>query len=244
MKTYVVILPARIGSKRLYGKPLIKISGIPMIIRTYLQCKKVVNEKDIYVATDSLQIKKICDQYGAQCVMTSKKCLTGTDRVAEVAKKIKAKFYINVQGDEPFFNPIDLKKLIKCAKKNPQDVINGYTKIKDKKLYNDPSIPKLVFDKNYNLIYMSRAAIPSNKKYNFKIAWRQVCAYSFPKNSLKFFSSFKSKSPIEKIEDIEILRFIENGINVKMLEMSNQSISIDKKKDLNKAKLYLKMKRY
>jgi 3-deoxy-manno-octulosonate cytidylyltransferase (CMP-KDO synthetase) len=117
MKTFIVVLPARMHSKRLHGKPLIKIGGLPMIIRTYFQCLKAVNKKLIYIATDNVKIKKVCNLYGAQCILTSKKCLTGTDRVAEVSKKIKAKFYINVQGDEPFFNPADLKKIILYAKK-------------------------------------------------------------------------------------------------------------------------------
>jgi 3-deoxy-manno-octulosonate cytidylyltransferase (CMP-KDO synthetase) len=240
MKSFIVVLPARIGSKRLHAKPLIKIAGLPMIIRTYFQCLKAVNKKLVYVATDSVKIKKVCDFYGAQCLLTSKKCLTGTDRVAEVSKKIRAKFYINVQGDEPFFNPSDIKKLIKYAKKNPKSIINGYTKITDKKLFYSQSIPKVVFDKNQNLIYMSRAPIPSNKKKNFKLGWRQICAYSFPITALKIFYSFKKKPPIESIEDIEILRFLENGIKVKMIEMSNKSIAIDSKDDLDKAKIYLK----
>jgi 3-deoxy-manno-octulosonate cytidylyltransferase (CMP-KDO synthetase) len=242
MKTFIVVLPARMGSTRLNGKPLINIGGLPMIIRTYYQCLKAVDKKLIYVATDSDEIKNICEHYDVQCILTSEKCLTGTDRVAEVSKKIKAKFYINVQGDEPFFNPNDLKKLIIFAKKNPKDVINGYTEIKNKKFFESQSIPKVVFDKNNNLIYMSRAPIPSNKKKNFKIGWRQVCAYSFPIKSLEFFSKFKKKTIIESIEDIEILRFIENGIKVKMIKMSDKSISIDEKDDLDKAKIYLKMK--
>ena len=116
MKYYLVI-PARYKSKRLPGKPLMDICGVPMIIRTYNQCKKVIPESKILVATDDKRIKKICECENIQTIMTSTKCLTGTDRVAEVAKKIKAKIYINVQGDEPLFNPRDLKNLIFKAKK-------------------------------------------------------------------------------------------------------------------------------
>lgn len=239
MKTFIVVLPARMHSKRLHGKPLIKIGGLPMIIRTYFQCLKAVNKKLIYIATDNVKIKKVCNLYGAQCILTSKKCLTGTDRVAEVSKKIKAKFYINVQGDEPFFNPADLKKIILYAKKNPTTIINGYTKIYDRESFERTSTPKLVFDKNQNLLYISRAPIPSNKKREFKFGWRQVCAYSFPFEALKFFSKFKKKTFLESLEDIEILRFIENNIKVKMIKMTNKSISIDEKKDLIKAKIYL-----
>ena len=187
MKTFIVVIPARYGSKRLKGKPLIKIGGIPMIIRTYIQCSKVVNKKFIYIATDDKRIKDVADKYNANCILTSKNCLTGTDRVAEVSKKIAAKFYINVQGDEPFFNPNDLKSLILFARKNPTEIINGYTKIKDKHLFERSSIPKLIFDKNNYLLYMSRGLIPSNKKKKI-CDWMEtgLCIFISEK-SIRFF---------------------------------------------------------
>ena len=240
---YIVVIPARYKSKRLPGKPLADIGGLPMIVRTYNQCTKVINKKNIIVATDSLKIQKVCDQYNIKSIITSNKCLTGTDRVAEVAKKIKCNFYINVQGDEPFFNPNDLKMLIKEAQKYPKKIINGYAEIKDKKLFFSSSIPKVVFDKKGYLLYMSRAAIPSNKKLEFKKAWRQICAYSFPREALLKFSKAKSKTPIESLEDIEILRFLEEGYKVKMIKMSNKSLAVDNNEDLEKAKIYLKYKK-
>ena len=240
---YIVVIPARYKSKRLPGKPLVNIGGLPMIVRTYNQCTKVINKNNIIVATDSLKIQKVCEQYNIKSIITSNKCLTGTDRVAEVAKKINFNFYINVQGDEPFFNPNDLKMLIKEAKKNPKEIINGYAEIKDKKLFFSSSIPKVVFDKKGYLLYMSRATIPSNKKLEFKKAWRQICAYSFPRESLLKFSKAKNKTPIESLEDIEILRFLEEGHKVKMIKMSNKSLAVDNNEDLEKAKIYLKYKK-
>tara|TARA_B100001057_G_C22770282_1_gene919279 strand:- start:126 stop:941 length:816 start_codon:yes stop_codon:yes gene_type:complete len=240
---YIVIIPARYKSERLPGKPLANISGLPMIVRTYNQCRKVVTKDKIIVATDSSKITKLCKNYKINSILTSTKCLTGTDRVAEVAKKINCKFYINVQGDEPFFNPSDLKKLIIEAKKNPKEIFNGYTEIKDKELFFNSTIPKLVFDKKNYLLYMSRAPIPANKKYDFQKAWRQVCAYSYPKKALLNFAKNKKKTPIEFYEDIEILRFIELGYKVKMLKMSNKSLSIDTENDLDKAEIYLKFKK-
>ena len=240
---FVVVIPARYKSKRLPGKPLVKIGGLPMIVRTYNQCKKVVKKDQIIVATDSVKIKKVCDEYKINSLITSSKCLTGTDRVAEVAKKINCSFYINVQGDEPFFNPYDLKKLINIAKKKPNEIINGYAEIKDKKLFFSSSIPKVVFDKNGYLLYMSRGPIPSNKKFEFKKAWRQICAYSFPKKTLMDFSKIKNKTPMESFEDIEILRFLELGFKVKMIKMSNKSLAVDNNEDLEKAKIYLKFKK-
>ena len=124
-----VIIPARYKSSRLEGKPLIDLNGIPMIVRTYRQCLKAVSANKIYIATDNSLIKKVCDKEGAQVIMTSSECLTGTDRVAEVSEKIEADTYINVQGDEPIFNPEDLKLLISEIKKNPEEIITGYISI-------------------------------------------------------------------------------------------------------------------
>ena len=185
----------------------------------------------------------MCEKYNAKCIITSKKCLTGTDRVAEVSKKIKAKTYINVQGDEPFFNPNDLKKLIFVSLKYPNLIINGYTPIKSKKLFYNPSIPKVVIDNKEFLIYMSRAPIPSNKKKKFIYGWRQICAYSFPKKTLKIFSMQKKKSFIENIEDIEILRFLELGMKIKMIKMTDKSMSIDNPEDYKNAKKYIGLKK-
>ena len=86
---YIIVIPARFKSKRLPGKPLVNIGGLPMIVRTYNQCLKVVNKNKIIVATDSYKIKKVCDEYKIKSIITSNKCLTGTDRVAEVSKKTK-----------------------------------------------------------------------------------------------------------------------------------------------------------
>ena len=142
-----------------------------------------------------------------------------------------------------FFNPKDLKKLIETAEKNPNEIINGYTEIKDKDLFFNSSIPKLVFDKKGYLLYMSRASIPANKKYDFQKGWRQICAYSFPKKALMSFSKSKKKTPIEFYEDIEILRFLELGHKVKMIKMSNKSLAVDTVNDLDRAEIYLKLKK-
>tara|TARA_B100000965_G_scaffold394784_1_gene407463 strand:+ start:4540 stop:5265 length:726 start_codon:yes stop_codon:yes gene_type:complete len=240
MIDYLVVIPARYNSKRLPGKPLIDINGVPMIVRTYNQCKKVVASSKIVVATDDKRIQKICTKNKINSIITSSKCLTGTDRIAEVAKKIKKRFYINVQGDEPVCNPSDIKKIINFAKKNPDLIINGYTEIKDKEMFYSPNVPKVVFDSSQNLLYMSRAPIPSNKKKSFIKSWRQVCIYSFPYKSLKKFSSIKKKTLLESIEDLESNRFIELGYKVKMLKMSDRSIAVDTMADLNKVRKKIK----
>ena len=107
-------------------------------------------------------------------------------------KKFKANFYLNIQGDEPLCNPADIKKLLKEALKFPKLIINGYTQIKDKKLFYSGHIPKLVFRNDGRLLYQSRAPIPTTKDKKFVKSWRQVCIYSLPyKPLMKFYSTKK-----------------------------------------------------
>jgi len=233
---YIVVIPARYKSSRLEGKPLIDLNGIPMIIRTYRQCLKAVPSNLIYIATDHNLIKKTCSKEGVQVVMTSSNCLTGTDRVAEVSEKIHAETYVNVQGDEPLFNPDDLKLLLKEIKKYPNDIITGYCEIDNELMHKDIHVPKVVIRPDGRLLYASRAPIPSNKLNTFQKGWRQVCAYAFPKAVLKIFSSVKKKTELEEIEDIEYLRFLELGLEVRTLRMSKKSLAVDTPEDVILAK--------
>ena len=240
MKKYLFVIPARLKSKRLPNKPIKLIKGLPMIVRTFLQCNKAIKKKNIVIATDSNKIVNVCKKYDIPSMLTTAKCLTGTDRVAEIAKKIKSQIYINLQGDEPIFPPADIKKFLKQALKYKKNILNAYCNVSSRNHFLDVNIPKLLFDKNENLIYMSRAPIPGNKKKKFYKAWRQVCIYSFPRNKLLLFNKMRSKTELEKIEDIEILRFIENGEKIKMVKLSNKSMSVDNKEDLKKVSLKIK----
>ena len=240
--SYIVVIPARLKSTRLKEKLLIKIGKDEILKRTYNKCLKVISPKNIIIATDSKKIIRLCEEIGARYFFTKNNCLTGTDRVAEVAKKIKKKYYINVQGDEPFLDPTDLKKMINALRLLKEvDVINGYSHIKNNKEYLEPSIPKLVFNEKKELIYMSRAPIPSSKNKKFTFAHKQICIYGFKRKPLLNFKSI-SKSKIEKKEDIEILRFIEKGYKLKMVSLSGKSFAIDTIKDLKKAKKFLDKK--
>ena len=239
---FIVVIPARYKSSRLEGKPLIDLNGIPMIIRTYRQCLKAVSANKIFIATDSKLIEKVCVKEGAQVIITSSECLTGTDRVAEVAEKVKADTYINVQGDEPLFNPEDLKLLISEVKKYPKEIITGYCEINDEKDFRNLNVPKVVIRPDGRLLYASRAPIPSNKSNKFEKGFRQVCVYAFPSKVLKIFSEKKSKTELEKIEDIEYLRFLELGIDIKTLKMSQMSLAVDTPEDVIEVKEIIKKK--
>ena len=238
MRDFIIVIPARLQSTRLPRKPLVDILGKSLIERTYNQCIKAVERDLVYVATDSEIIKEHCEQKGIQVVMTSEKALTGTDRVYEVSEKIAAKYYINVQGDEPVINPNDIKKIIENIDFDGNSILNGYTEIRDKDSYLSTSTPKVVFRPDGRLLYMSRAPIPGNKNGDFSKAWRQVCIYAFPFKSLKAFNEV-SKTLLEEIEDIEILRFLELNYDVDMLHLSNQSIPVDYPEDIKKVEEYL-----
>jgi len=241
MIDYLLVIPARYKSKRLPGKPLLNINGIPMIIRTFNQCLKVVPRTKILVATDDKKIKKICENKNIKTLMTSKKCLTGTDRVAETSKKIKSDIYINVQGDEPTIRPNDIKKIINAKIKFPNHVICGYDKIHKFENPFSLNLPKVVVNEKSELVYISRLAIPgSKKKFLKKDYLKQVCIYAFNRNELKKFYSRSKKGKLEKIEDIEILRFFEDNIKIKMIRLNSDSVAVDEKKDVKKAEKIIK----
>jgi 3-deoxy-manno-octulosonate cytidylyltransferase (CMP-KDO synthetase) len=237
---YLIVIPARLKSSRLPNKPLIKIQGKEILLRTYERCLLAVNDpKNIIVATDHQSIVSFCQEKNINVIMTSDHCLTGTDRVCEVAKKINADTYINVQGDEPILDPDDLKKIIANVEKDPNKIYNGYAEIKTEHNYFSPNIPKVIFHPTTKeLMYMSRAAIPANKSFKFEKAWKQVCIYAFPKDSLFAFSS-TNKTPLETIEDIEVLRFLELGYKVQMISLSGNGIAVDVPEDIKKVEAYL-----
>ena len=161
--TTSIIIPARYGSSRYRGKPLVKILGREMVLRVAEICKKIKNAK-VYIATDSKKIANVAKKNGYAYIFTSNTCLTGTDRVAEASKKIRSKIYINVQGDEPTIDPRDIIKIINAKKKFPNHVICGYDKVHDFEKAESSNLPKVVVNSKGELIYISRALVPGSKK--------------------------------------------------------------------------------
>jgi len=230
----VIIIPARIKSKRFHGKPLKKILGIPMIIRVAQICEKVTSNRNIFIATDAKKIALVVKKNKFNVLMTSPKCMTGTDRVAEAANKIKADIYINVQGDEPLISAQDIKKIIKAKIKNKDHIICGYTKINKNEDPLKRSIPKVVMNEKNELLYISRALVPGSKKALLRTYNKQVCIYAFNKKELDSFKKLKRKSDLEKIEDIEILRFFEFNKKILMIKTNANSIAVDHPEDIKK----------
>lgn len=230
MKRTVVIIPARYGSSRFEGKPLADVYGKSLVRRVWMQCCKAVPPDDIYIATDSRAISNHCRDHKMQVIMTSDRCKTGTDRVYEAARSLHATTIINVQGDEPMVDPNDIKEAIRKHNACPSKVFCGMAPIVDESRFVSPSVPKMVVDRESNLLYASRAAIPSSKASRFQGANQQVCVYAFsPENLHKFYET--PKTPMESIEDIEILRFLEMGVGVEMINMK-PTIAVDYLSDI------------
>ena len=236
MEDTCIIIPARFQSSRYPGKPLKNILGKPMIIRVAEKANEVLSKKQIFIATDNYDIENEVTRNGFNCIKT-KAALTGTDRVAIASKELNYKFIINIQGDEPLINSDDIKKCITLKKRNPTKIINGYCFISENEDPYSRNIPKLVTDLNDNLLYISRNLIPSQKdksdikNLRFK---KQVCIYGFNKYELEKFYNFGQKTYLEEIEDIEILRFIELNMQVKMFKCIEGSLAVDVPSDLIK----------
>jgi len=225
----VIIIPARYKSTRFPGKPLTLIQGKPMILWVAELCAEVLPAEFVYVATEDFQIKEIVEKAGFNVVMTSNKCPTGTDRIAEAATQIEADIYINVQGDEPLLNPADILTIIETKKMYPNEVINGYCKIGDNEDPQSVNIPKVIFNENQQMVYMSRNLVPGTKTKEFVPPnyYKQVCIYAFNKQELSDYSEFGRKGTLEYYEDIEILRFLDIGVNIRVVETKSVSLAVD-----------------
>ncbi|MFT6836132.1 MAG: 3-deoxy-manno-octulosonate cytidylyltransferase (CMP-KDO synthetase) [Francisellaceae bacterium] len=239
---YAVVIPARYQSSRFPGKPLVDLLGKTMIQRVWELCCEATGPELVYIATDCNLIKDKAELFGAKVIMTSQTCMTGTDRLAEANQTLDCDFIINVQGDEPLINPADINKLIQAYLANPNTIINAMCPIKNEAEFRSFTIPKVVTSKSGRLLYMSRSPIPITKKNSYHFGYKQVCIYVFSKKHLKFFSSHTKKTPVEQVEDIEILRFLENDIPVQMIEVQTASVAVDVPADVSRVIILLSNK--
>lgn len=232
------IIPARYKSSRFPGKPLADICGKPMIWWVYRQCKKVDDFDSVYVATDDKRIFDACTKLGIEVVMTSENHKTGTDRIGEVARKLSADLFVNIQGDEPLLEPNVIKAAINpFYVNNNLQVSNLMTKIKDPVDTVNFTIPKVITNKDGIGIYLTRATAPYPKGSLNYSYYKQVCVYGLRPNALQFYCDYGikyGKAKNEAIEDIEILRFIENGYKVQYIEVDSESVAVDTKNDLER----------
>jgi 3-deoxy-manno-octulosonate cytidylyltransferase (CMP-KDO synthetase) len=233
MSSIAIMIPARMESGRFPGKPLARINGKPMILHVIDRCVEANLSIPIIVLTDSSEIQSEVLNYGFECMLTSNHP-TGSDRIAEANSKLRYDFVINVQGDEPIFNPLDIKKSAEFLLQNDFDAITGYTKLNDEKEFLDFNTIKIVIGSNSKIIYVSRSPIPGSKSGQFKSANRQVCLYGYSRETLnKFYNLARSSNEIA--EDHELLRLIDNGFNIGAIELSDMSIPVDVPSDIKLA---------
>lgn len=240
-KTVAAIIPARYKSTRFPGKPLAKINGTPMLVRVYNRTKEFLD--DVYVATDSLKIKELCEEYDMSCIMTSEDHMTGTDRCAEAASIIDKKYdyYFNIQGDEPIFPMDALPKAFDVIDEVHIEIgyraINFMSRIYDEKDISSVDVPKVITVKEFsgddNLLYMSRSPIPFKRENSSVPYYKQVGIYCFDRETLLTFAKL-DRGPLEKAESIEILRLVEAQEPVLMIECEGASFSVDRPEDIVK----------
>ena len=229
----ICVIPARYKSSRFPGKPLADIHGKPMIWWVYRRAAQVPDFAQVLVATADGRIMDACKSLDMPCILTSDAHPTGTDRVGEVASRVPADLYVNVQGDEPLISPATIFRAIDPSRAaDPPEVTNLMTEIKKTSDLASATVPKVVTNARGDAMYLSRSAVPFPKDPIGVRYFKQVCVYGFTPASLAFFCAHADKGPAERAEDIELLRFIEHGIRVRMLEVEQDTVAVDTPSDL------------
>ena len=238
----VIVIPARLDSSRLPKKVLLDLNGKTVLQRVYEQCLKVKNVDEVYVATDSLEIKEVCETFTNQVVITKSTHQSGTDRIGEAISSIDCDIVINVQGDEPFIDSNSLKKLIQIFRYDPQKEIalaSLMTPLNDIEDIENPNVVKVIVDLNDFALYFSRSPIPFNRE-NVKTSnhFKHIGVYAFRKQALIEFSK-QEITPLESVEKIECIRYLEHGKKIKMVVTQNLNFEIDTPRDLERAEAHL-----
>ena len=248
------IIPARFGSTRFEGKPLADILGKPMIQHVYegVRQSKLIDE--VLVATDDQRIMQAVQGFGGKGVITSPDHLTGTDRVAEVARRLRSDIIVNVQGDEPLISgPVIDKAIHPLLADENLSMSTLMTRIEEVKDWLNPHIVKVVVDRKGFALYFSRSPIPFPRDLNVrqilthpfntkgalpKRVFKHIGVYVFRRRFLLQFSRMKP-TPLEKLEKLEQLRALENGYPIKVIPVDYQPLSVDTQEDLQKVKEFL-----
>jgi 3-deoxy-manno-octulosonate cytidylyltransferase (CMP-KDO synthetase) len=240
MKT-VAIIPSRYGSIRLPGKPLLKIGGKPLIQHVYERAQRAQRVSEVWVATDDRRIVEAVEQFGGRALLTSPTHRTGTDRVAEATRTIKADLVVNVQGDEPLIDPQMIDQAIEPLTENPDipmsTVAKRSTSIEE---LSDPNIVKVVVDQKGFALYFSRSPLPfvrdrhSADSQGFCFL-QHIGLYVYRWDFLQRLAQLE-QTPLEKLEKLEQLRVLENGFPIIVLVTDSWSIGVDTQDDLQKAR--------
>jgi 3-deoxy-manno-octulosonate cytidylyltransferase (CMP-KDO synthetase) len=233
------VIPARYGSSRLPGKALADIAGVPMVVRVWRQAARASFLTRVIVATDDDRIARAVREAGGEAEMTSSAHQSGTDRIAEVATRINADIYLNVQGDLPFIAPEDLDAL--CAPMRTDTEIamaTLATPIVDAAEWANSAVVKVVCDARGDALYFSRSPIPfwRDKDGVPPNALRHIGVYGYRRDFLMKFAALEPGA-LERIEKLEQLRAMERGYRIRVVASVAPSIEVDTPEDLRRANL-------
>jgi 3-deoxy-manno-octulosonate cytidylyltransferase (CMP-KDO synthetase) len=231
----VVVIPARYGSTRLPGKPLVLLTGKPMIQRVYERAKLAKQANQVIVATDDERIVKAVEAFGGEARMTRADHRTGTERVAEMAAHVDGDIFVNVQGDEPLLDPTALDTAVNSLLEEPVASISTVaTPIKTPGDIMDPNVVKTVLDFDGNALYFSRAPIPWVRDTASKTLVRHLKhlgLYVFQREALLEYATLP-QGELERIEQLEQLRWMENGWKIRVAEVEHDAVSVDVPEDI------------
>lgn len=228
------IIPARFGSTRFPGKPLVEINGKSMIRRVIDQAKKCSSLHDVWVATDDERIFNHVEEYGCKVFYTSENCNSGTERICELLPQIEEQFdfVVNIQGDEPFVHVESLKELTKALVASNSDISTLAVQIENREEANDSNRVKVVFSASGRALYFSRSTIPfaRNGEPDY---FKHLGVYAYTTNALQQIKKLKA-SALELTESLEQLRWLENDLTISVVVTSHDSTGIDTPEDLLK----------
>lgn len=236
MRKAVAVIPCRYESSRFPGKPLAVILGKPMIQRVYEGVRQAKLIDRVIIATDDRRIFRTAEAFGAEAMMTSSTHRTGTERAAEVARKLEAPLIVNVQGDEPLVSGEMIDALVQTLQDERTEMASLMAKIHDLSLIADPHTVKVVADRQGNALYFSRAPLPYRASTFF---YQHIGVYAYQREFLLKFVEM-GRSRLEEVEDLEQLRALENGHEIRMIEVARPTLSVDKPEDIIKLENYLK----
>jgi len=238
----VVVIPARYGSTRLPGKPLVQLAGKPMIQRVYERAKLAKQANQVIVATDDERIVKAVEAFGGEARMTRTDHRTGTERVAEVAAHVEGDIFVNVQGDEPLLDPAAVDTAVASLLEEPVASISTVaTPIKTPGDIMDPNVVKTVLDFDGNALYFSRAPIPWVRDTASKTLVRHLKhlgLYVFQREALLEYATLP-QGELERIEQLEQLRWMENGWKIRVAEVEHDAVSVDVPEDVERVEKLL-----
>ena len=242
----VVVIPARYGSTRFPGKPLCMINGISLIERTYRQAKLCRNVTHCVVATDDDRIAQHARSFGADVIMTSSRCATGTDRIAEaigISDDLrKASTIVNVQGDEPCIDPETISKVVLALSASKHDSIGtAIAPIHSEKDLLNPNIVKCVKTTSGRALYFSRQPIPGSKtgvSVDTIPYFRHVGIYAYSPEFLLQFAAL-APTPLQQVEDLEMLRAMEHGYTIAVTEVSHHSPDVNVPSDIQEVQRWI-----